>query len=156
VVEGRRDPRRQRGRLLEGAAAGTSSVVAGTCSFAGGPRLTHRADRYFPRLGFRETGDSGTRFCADVYAAGPVSGTPQAAYRFGDSRTNVVTPLASKFPLVLMFAQRDAPKTGIGTVVALLLPYSFFFMLGGTARLLLGLFLGWPLGPGARLFLRPS
>lgn len=67
-----------------------------------------------------------------------------------------MTPLASKFPLVLMFAQRDAPKTGIGTVVALLLPYSFFFMLGGTARLLLGLFLGWPLGASTRLFLRLS
>jgi aminobenzoyl-glutamate transport protein len=69
---------------------------------------------------------------------------------------NVVTPLASKFPLVLMFAQRDAPKPGIGTLVALLLPYSFLFMLGWTARLLLWLFLGLPLGPGARLFLRPS
>lgn len=69
---------------------------------------------------------------------------------------NVVTPLASNFPLVLIFAQRDAPKPGIGTMVALLLPYSFFFMLGGTARLLLWLFLGWPLGRGARLFLRLS
>ncbi len=78
----------------------------------------------------------------------------QAAYRVGDSVMNVVTPLASNFPLVLMFAQRYEPKTGIGTMVALMLPYSICFMVGWTLLLILWTYLGWPLGPGAQLFLK--
>jgi len=79
----------------------------------------------------------------------------QAAYRIGDSVMNVVTPLASNFPLVLMFAQRCLPRTGIGTMVALMLPYSVAFFFGWTLLLLLWMWLGWPLGPGSVLFLRP-
>jgi aminobenzoyl-glutamate transport protein len=79
----------------------------------------------------------------------------QAAYRVGDSVMNVVTPLASNFPLVLMFAQRCLPRTGIGTMVALMLPYSVAFFFGWTLLLLLWMGLGWPLGPGSALFLRP-
>lgn len=76
----------------------------------------------------------------------------QAAYRVGDSVMNVVTPLASNFPLVLMFAQRYEPKAGIGTMVALMLPYSLCFLVGWTALLLVWINLGWPLGPGAQLY----
>jgi aminobenzoyl-glutamate transport protein len=78
----------------------------------------------------------------------------QAAYRVGDSVMNVVTPLASNFPLVLMFAQRYEPKAGIGTMVALMLPYSLCFMVGWTLLLILWTYAGWPLGPGTQLFLR--
>jgi aminobenzoyl-glutamate transport protein len=78
----------------------------------------------------------------------------QAAYRVGDSVMNVVTPLASNFPLVLMFAQRYEPKTGIGTMVALMLPYSLCFLLGWTLLLILWMLAGWPLGPGSLLFLK--
>jgi aminobenzoyl-glutamate transport protein len=78
----------------------------------------------------------------------------QAAYRVGDSVMNVVTPLASNFPLVLMFAQRYVPKTGIGTMVALMLPYSIAFFIGWTLLLLLWIWLGWPLGPGSQLILK--
>jgi aminobenzoyl-glutamate transport protein len=79
----------------------------------------------------------------------------QAAYRVGDSVMNVVTPLASNFPLVLMFAQRFAPQAGIGTMVALMLPYSLCFMVGWTLMLVLWLQAGWPIGPGAHMLLRP-
>lgn len=78
----------------------------------------------------------------------------QAAYRVGDSVMNVVTPLASNFPLVLMFAQRYEPKTGIGTMVALMLPYSLFFLLGWTLLLVFWMLVGWPLGPGSALLLK--
>ncbi len=77
----------------------------------------------------------------------------QAAYRVGDSVMNVVTPLASNFPLVLMFAQRCEPKTGIGTMVALMLPYSICFFLGWTLLLVLWTLARWPLGPGSGIFL---
>ena len=48
----------------------------------------------------------------------------QTAYRVGDSLTNIITPLSSNFPLVLMFFQRCEPRAGIGTVTATMLPYT--------------------------------
>ena len=70
----------------------------------------------------------------------------QAAYRVGDSTTNIVTPLMPYFPLVVAFCQRWVRNTGIGTVIALMLPYSISFLI--TWSLGLGLYwaLGIPLG----------
>ncbi|HVS32853.1 MAG TPA: AbgT family transporter, partial [Thermoanaerobaculia bacterium] len=48
----------------------------------------------------------------------------QAAYRVGDSSTNIITPLMPYFPLVVVFCQRYVKSTGIGTVVSMMLPYS--------------------------------
>ncbi len=72
-----------------------------------------------------------------------------AAYRMGDSIFNIVTPLASNFPLVLVLCQRWRKDFGVGSVIAMMLPYSLAF---GTAGLLLvGLWVGLelPVGPGA-------
>ena len=49
--------------------------------------------------------------------------TVLAAYRVGDSPLNVVTPLMAYFPLIIIFAQRYRKDAGIGTVVAMMLPY---------------------------------
>lgn len=76
----------------------------------------------------------------------------QSAYRIGDSVVNIITPLMSYFPLVLTFAQRYEPKAGIGTLVATMLPYSLCFLVIWTLLLVLWLLAGWPLGPGAPLF----
>ena len=70
----------------------------------------------------------------------------QAAYRVGDSTTNIITPLMPYFPLVVVFAQRYVKKTGIGTLVSLMLPYSITFLVCWTAFLLLYWMLGIPLG----------
>lgn len=72
----------------------------------------------------------------------------QAAYRIGDSMTNPITPLLAYFPLILITAQRYVPAAGIGSMVALMLPYSIWFGITSTV-----LFAGWfaldlPLGPG--------
>lgn len=72
----------------------------------------------------------------------------QAAYRVGDSITNIVTPLASNFPLVLLFVQRYEPKAGIGTVTATMLPYSIANLLVWPLLLVAWMLAGWPLGPG--------
>lgn len=77
----------------------------------------------------------------------------QAAYRIGDSVVNIVTPLMTFFPLILTFTQRYDPKAGIGTLVALMLPYSVWFLVGWTLLLVVWIGLGWPVGPGAPLFL---
>jgi aminobenzoyl-glutamate transport protein len=49
-----------------------------------------------------------------------------SAYRVGDSPTNALTPLNAYFALVVGFAQKYDPKAGIGTVVALMLPYAIW------------------------------
>jgi aminobenzoyl-glutamate transport protein len=77
----------------------------------------------------------------------------QTAYRLGDSLTNILTPLSSNFPLVLMFFQRYVPRAGIGTVTATMLPYSVANLVCWTLLLLAWVQLGWPTGPGAPLFL---
>lgn len=77
--------------------------------------------------------------------------TVQAAYRVGDSVTNIITPLMAYFPLVLTFAQRYEPKAGIGTLLAAMLPYSLAFLLGWTVLLAVWIGLELPFGPGVSL-----
>jgi aminobenzoyl-glutamate transport protein len=74
----------------------------------------------------------------------------QAAYRIGDSSTNIVTPVMPYFPLVVVYCQRWVRGAGIGTVVAMMAPYSIAFFTAWTALLLLYWALGIPLGLGAR------
>ena len=70
----------------------------------------------------------------------------QAAYRVGDSTTNIITPLMPYFPLVVVYCQRYIAQTGIGTVTALMLPYSVSFIIAWTLFLLLYWSLEIPLG----------
>lgn len=70
----------------------------------------------------------------------------QAAYRIGDSSTNIITPLMPYFPLVVVFCQRYVKSTGIGTVTAMMLPYSVAFLISWTIFLLLYWAAGIPLG----------
>jgi aminobenzoyl-glutamate transport protein len=70
----------------------------------------------------------------------------QAAYRVGDSSTNIITPLMPYFPLVVVYCQRYVKSTGIGTVTAMMLPYSVTFLVVWTTYLLLYWAVGLPLG----------
>ena len=72
-----------------------------------------------------------------------------AAYRVGDSATNIITPLMPYLPLVLVFAQRWQKDFGLGSLVATMLPYSMFLLLAGLVLTILWVFLGLPLGPAA-------
>jgi aminobenzoyl-glutamate transport protein len=73
----------------------------------------------------------------------------QAAFRVADSSTNLVTPMLSYFPLIIALAQRYRKDAGIGTMIALMLPYSIAFLVTWTLFLLGWAGLGLPLGPGA-------
>ena len=79
----------------------------------------------------------------------------QAAYRIGDSATNIVSPMMSYFALIVAFMQRYVPKAGIGTVVATMLPYTFVFLAVWMVLVVVWLLLDLPIGPGAPLFLQP-
>ena len=77
----------------------------------------------------------------------------QAAYRIGDSTTNIITPMMSYFGLILAFALRYDKKLGMGTLIATMIPYSIAYLLGWIV-----LFYGWvfvfdlPVGPGTPTF----
>jgi aminobenzoyl-glutamate transport protein len=75
--------------------------------------------------------------------------TVLAAYRVGDSPANVVTPLMAYFPLVVVFAQRYKKDAGIGSVVALMLPYVVVLTIAWTLFFVAWYLIGIPLGPGA-------
>lgn len=70
----------------------------------------------------------------------------QAAYRVGDSSSNIITPLMPYFPLVVVYCQKYVKDTGIGTLIAMMLPYSIAFLIGWTVFLLAYWGIGIPLG----------
>ncbi len=72
----------------------------------------------------------------------------QAAYRIADSSTNIITPMNPYFVIVLAFMKEYDKKAGIGTLIALMLPYGLIFLLVWILLLLVFVFLGIPFGPG--------
>jgi aminobenzoyl-glutamate transport protein len=80
----------------------------------------------------------------------------QVAYRVGDSVTNIISPMMSYFALIIAFFQRYEPKAGLGTVVAVMLPYSLSLMAGWTLLFAIWLALGLPIGPDAPLDYIPA
>ncbi|MCG8479884.1 MAG: AbgT family transporter [Spirochaetales bacterium] len=77
----------------------------------------------------------------------------QVAYRIGDSTTNIITPLMTYFAVIVAFAQAYDEEIGIGTLIATMVPYSMFFLLGWTLLLGIWFIFGLPIGPGSFIFL---
>ena len=75
--------------------------------------------------------------------------TVLAAYRVGDSPMNVMTPLMVYLPFIVVVAQRYQRKAGMGTIVALMLPYVLFIAIAWMLLFTAWWFLGIPLGPGS-------
>jgi len=73
----------------------------------------------------------------------------QAAYRVGDSSTNIITPLLPYFPLIVVFCQKYVKGSGIGTLLAMMLPFSATLLVVWSAFLLGFWMLGIPLGVGS-------
>jgi aminobenzoyl-glutamate transport protein len=71
-----------------------------------------------------------------------------AAYRVGDSPSNVINPLMPYFALIVTFVRRYDPAAGVGTVIALMLPYAGALLAVWTALLLAWHAFGIPFGPG--------
>lgn len=81
--------------------------------------------------------------------------TTQAAYRIGDSYTNILTPLLPYFPLIITFATKYVKDVGIGTILSLMLPFSVAFALVRIPMLVVWLWLRWPLGLEAPIHYTP-
>ncbi|MDR1741662.1 MAG: AbgT family transporter [Synergistaceae bacterium] len=81
----------------------------------------------------------------------------QIAYRIGDSITNPLSPLFYYIPLIFGFAARydkDAGMhTGMGTVIANMIPFSMCFTVVWIIQLCVWVLLDLPLGPGGGIFL---
>jgi len=75
----------------------------------------------------------------------------QVVYRIGDSVTNVISPMMSFFALIIAYVQKYDKESGIGTIIATMLPYSVAFFVAWVILLMGWLLLGLPLGPGAGL-----
>lgn len=92
-------------------------------------------------------------FVPMFYLLGISPEATQLAYRIGDSSTNIITPLMPYFGVVVAFAQRYDKDLGVGTLMAMMLPYSLLFLFGWSIMLLLWMWTGLPIGPaGAGFF----
>ncbi|MEM8815180.1 MAG: AbgT family transporter [Pseudomonadota bacterium] len=81
----------------------------------------------------------------------------QAAYRIGDSSTNIITPMMSYFGLIMAFVAKYEPKAGVGTLIAMMLPYSVAFLTIWSVFFFLWTFvIGLPVGPASPTYYTPS
>jgi aminobenzoyl-glutamate transport protein len=71
-----------------------------------------------------------------------------AAYRIGDSPVNPITPLMVYLPFILTVAQRYQKDAGLGTLIALMLPYTVIIAIAWIILLVIWFVLNIPLGPG--------
>lgn len=80
----------------------------------------------------------------------------QAAYRVGDSASNVIAPLNPYIVIVLAMMQKYARNTGIGSLVSIMLPYTLVFAVAWTALLVIWMLTGSDLGPAGPLNYTPN
>lgn len=80
----------------------------------------------------------------------------QAAYRIGDSCTNIVTPLLPYFPVILAFARKHVPDMQLGTLISHMLPFSVAFAVGWSVLLAIWFAAGLPLGPEGAVLRLPA
>jgi aminobenzoyl-glutamate transport protein len=76
----------------------------------------------------------------------------QAVYRIGDSVTNLISPMMSFFALIIVYFEKYDSKSGIGSLIATMLPYSISFFVVWTLLIIGWILLELPLGPEAGLF----
>ncbi len=75
----------------------------------------------------------------------------QAAFRVGDSTTNIISPLMNYFALIVVYAEKYDKKAGIGTIIATMLPYTIWLTISWTILLIIWYVFNIPLGPGASI-----
>ncbi|MDN5570343.1 MAG: AbgT family transporter [Propionibacteriaceae bacterium] len=77
----------------------------------------------------------------------------QAAFRIGDSATQIITPMNPYMIVLLTYLRKYSPKAGFGTLMSGMLPFVVPFWLGWLALLAIYYFFGLPLGPGNDIFI---
>jgi len=90
----------------------------------------------------------GPVFVPMLYAVNPAM-TPDvvaAAYRVGDSPTNIITPMMTYAGVILVFMRRYVPGYTLGEMFILMAPYAFIFLAVWTVMFITWISLGIPLG----------
>jgi len=64
----------------------------------------------------------------------------------------IISPMMSFFALIIVYFQKYDKKTGIGTIIATMLPFTIAFFIGWVALLIVWILLGLPLGPDVLLY----
>lgn len=77
----------------------------------------------------------------------------QAAFRVGDSATQIITPLNPYMIVILGLLRRYEPAAGLGTLMSRMIPFVVPFWLVWTILLAIWFFADLPLGPGSAIFL---
>ncbi len=77
----------------------------------------------------------------------------QAAFRVGDSATQIITPLNPYMIVLLSMMRRYEPEVGFGSVMARMLPFVIPFWIAWAALLAIWFFFDLPLGPGNGIML---
>ncbi|AZP03456.1 AbgT family transporter [Jeotgalibaca ciconiae] len=78
----------------------------------------------------------------------------QIAYRIADSVVNIITPLMSYFAMILVFMKRYDKRSGLGTLISTMLPYSIAFFISWVLLLIIWYFTNIPVGPDAYMHFR--
>lgn len=77
----------------------------------------------------------------------------QAAFRVGDSATQVITPMNPYMIVLLGMLRKYEPEAGLGTLMARMLPFVIPFWIVWTVILAVFFFFDLPLGPGNGIFM---
>ncbi|ONI73936.1 p-aminobenzoyl-glutamate transporter [Kribbella sp. ALI-6-A] len=83
------------------------------------------------------------------YRLGIAPQTVVAAYRVGDGPANVITPLMVYLPFIVLVCQKYRKKAGLGTVVSMMLPYTFIVLVAWTLFYVAWYLIGIPWGPSS-------
>ncbi|MBC2851860.1 AbgT family transporter [Cetobacterium sp. 8H] len=90
-------------------------------------------------------------FIPMFYMLGYNPALTQMLYRIGDSTTNVISPLFPYMPIILGLTQEYDEKSGVGTVISLMLPYTIAMLIMWIVMAIIWIYFGIPLGPGASI-----
>lgn len=80
-------------------------------------------------------------------------GFTQAAFRVGDSATQIITPLNPYIIVILTLLRRYEPKAGLGTLMSRLVVYVVPFWVAWATLLFIWYIFDLQLGPGAGIFI---
>ena len=80
-------------------------------------------------------------------------GFTQAAFRVGDSATQIITPMNPYMIVILGLLRRYEPKAGLGTLMSRLVVFVVPFWITWVSLLAVWFYFDLPLGPGQGVFL---
>lgn len=92
-------------------------------------------------------------FVPMFYMLGYTPELTQGLYRVGDSATNIISPLFPYLPIILGYVRKYDEKSGMGTVISMMMPYSMWILICWIIMTVAWIGLDIPLGPGIKTYM---